>query len=133
MKKSEDLYQKGLKVMRQHLGKNADKYVKKIEEIAPQFSEVNVAFAFGEIYGDGESPLDQKTRELVTVGALTVQGFALPQLKLHIVSALRCGASKEEILAVITQMIAYCGFPAATNAILLAKEVFEEIDALSID
>jgi 4-carboxymuconolactone decarboxylase len=29
----------------------------------------------------------------------------------------------------ITQMIAYCGFPAATNALLTAKDVFDELDA----
>ena len=28
----------------------------------------------------------------------------------------------------ITQMIAYCGFPAATNALLTAKELFEQLD-----
>lgn len=28
-------------------------------------------------------------------------------------------------------MIAYCGFPGATNALLAAKEVFDEIDAAS--
>jgi alkylhydroperoxidase/carboxymuconolactone decarboxylase family protein YurZ len=26
-------------------------------------------------------------------------------------------------------MIAYCGFPAATNALLAAKEVFDELDS----
>jgi 4-carboxymuconolactone decarboxylase len=70
--------------------------------------------------------LDEKTKELVTLGALTVMGHALPQLKLHVACALRCGASKEEIVEVITQMLAYCGFPAATNAILTAKQVFKE-------
>ena len=67
----------------------------------------------------------QKTKELCTVAALTVRGDSLPQLKLHIECALRCGASKEEIVEVITQMILYGGFPVATNAILTAKEVFE--------
>ena len=119
-----DRYQIGIEEMRRHLGPNADKYVEAIREVAPLFAKVNVEFAFGDLYGDKNNPLDQKTRELVTVGALTVMGHALPQLKLHIECALRCGASKEEIVAVITQMLAYCGFPAATNAILAAKEVF---------
>jgi len=30
-------------------------------------------------------------------------------------------------------MIAYCGFPAATNALLAAKEVFDELDAEKSD
>lgn len=119
-------YEKGLQVMREHLGPEADQYVEAIHEVAPLFAQVNVEFAFGDLYGNSDSPLDTKTQELITVGALTVMGNALPQLKLHIECALRCGASKDEIVATITQMLAYCGFPAATNAIMTAKEVFQE-------
>lgn len=42
-----------------------------------------------------------------------------------------CGATKDEIVEVITQMILYGGFPAATNAILTAKTVFEERELLA--
>lgn len=119
-------YKKGIEEMRRHLGPDADKYVQKISEVAPLFAKVNVEFAFGDIYGDASNCLDQKTKELITLGALTVMGHALPELRLHIACALRCGASKEEIVETITQMLAYCGFPAATNAILVAKEVFKE-------
>lgn len=87
---------------------------------------MNVTFPFAEIYT--RSVLDLKTRELRTVAALTVQGFSLPQLKLHIKAALRCGASREEVVETIPQMIAYCGLPAATKALLTAKELFGELD-----
>ena len=43
--------------------------------------------------------------------------------------ALNMGSSKAEILEIITQMIAYCGFPAATNALHAAKEVFDQIES----
>ena len=71
--------------------------------------------------------LDDKTHELCTVAALTIQGFASPKLKVHVEEALNAGSSRGEILAVIAQMIAHCGFPAATNALLATKEVFEEL------
>ena len=122
---SEDRYEKGIEEMRRHLGVLADGYVESIREVSPLFAKVNVEFAFGDIYGH-ESTLDERTRELVTLGALTVQGFSLPQLKIHVESALRVGAKKEDIAEVITQMIPYCGFPAATNALMAAKEVFKE-------
>ena len=48
---------------------------------------------------------------------------------MHVQAALNCGATRDEIVEVITQMIAYCGFPAATNALLATKEVFDAIDA----
>lgn len=118
-------YQKGIEEMRRHLGDKADDYVEVIREVAPHFAKVNVEFAFGDLYGHN-GPLSQKTRELVTIGALTVLGHAQPQLKLHVKAALRLGATKEEVVEVITQMIAYGGFPSATNAILTAKEAFNE-------
>ena len=121
-----DRYEKGIKEMRKHLGPKADEYVKAIADVAPVFARVNVEFAFGDLYGNNQNCLDDRIKELATIAALTVQGFAIPQLKLHIEAGLRCGAKKEEIVEIITQMIAYCGFPAATNAIMAAKEVFAQ-------
>ena len=88
---------------------------------------MNVTFPFGELYT--RDVLDLKTRELCTVAALTVQGFSLPQLKLHVDAALRAGASREEVIEVITQMIAYAVFPAATNALMTAQAAFQDRDA----
>lgn len=121
----EDLYQKGMEEMRRHFGSQADAHIEKIREISPEFARVNVEFPFGELYS--RDVLDQKTRELCTIAALTVEGHCLPELKTHIAGALNCGASREEVIEVIIQMIAYCGFPAATNALFIAKEAFDEL------
>jgi len=75
--------------------------------------------------------VDDKIRELCTVAALAVQGFALPESKVHVKGALNAGSSRDEIVEVIAQTIAYCGFPAATNALHSTKEVFDELDAES--
>ena len=120
-------YQRGMEEIRKQLGPMADSYIQKIKALAPEFAWVNVTFPFGELYT--RDVLDLKTRELCTVAALTVQGFALPQLKLHVDAALRSGASREEVIEVITQMIAYAGFPAATNALMTAQAVFQDHDA----
>ena len=118
-------YVQGMHEMRKHFGGAADQWIKTINAIYPEFAKVNVEFPFGELYR--RDVVNDKTRELCTVAALTVQGFALPELKVHIKGALNTGSSKMEILEIITQMIAYCGFPAATNALLAAKEVFDEV------
>lgn len=120
-----DRYEKGIESMRAHLGPDADKYVDAIKEVAPLFAKVNVECAFGDVYGDPNSVLTQRIKELCTVAALTVRGDSIPQLELHIECALNCGATKEEIVEVITQMILYGGFPVATNAIMTAKSVFK--------
>ena len=119
-------YNDGMKEMRKHFGKVADSWIASIREISPEFAKVNVEFPFGELYR--RNVLDDKTRELCTVAALTVQGFALPELKVHTIGALNSGATREEILEVVTQMIAYCGFPASTNALKAVQEVFSELD-----
>jgi 4-carboxymuconolactone decarboxylase len=120
-------YQRGMAQIRKQLGPMADAYIRNIKALAPEFAWVNVTFPFGELYP--RQVLDLKTREMCTVAALTVQGFSLPELKLHIKAALRCGASRAEVAEIITQMIAYCGFPAATNALMTMKQVFDELDA----
>ena len=122
-------YQRGMEEIRKQLGPMADSYIQKIKALAPEFAWVNVTFPFGELYT--REVLDLKTRELCTVAALTVQGFSLPQLKLHVDAALRSGASRDEVIEVITQMIAYAGFPAATNALMTAQAAFQDHDASS--
>ena len=119
-------YVEGMQEMRTHVGDAADQWIKVIQSIYPEFAKVNVEFPFGELYR--RDVVDDKTRELCTVAALTVQGFALPELKVHIKGALKTGSSQAEILEIITQMIAYCGFPAATNALLAAQETFNELE-----
>ena len=120
-------YVQGMQEIRKHFGDAADQWIKVIHSIYPEFAKVNVEFPFGELYS--RDVVDDRTRELCTAAALTVQGFALPELKVHIKGALNTGSSKAEILEIITQMIAYCGFPAATNALSVAQEVFNEIES----
>ena len=119
-------YVQGMQKMRKHFGDAADQWIKEIHSIYPEFAKVKVEFPFGELYS--RDVVDDRTRELCTVAALTVQGFALPELKVHMKGALNTGSSKAEILEIITQMIAYCGFPAATNSLSAAQEVFNEIE-----
>ena len=121
------LYQRGMAQIHKQLGPMADSYIRNIKSLAPEFAWVNVTFPFAELYP--RNVIDLKTRELCTVAALTVQGFSQPELRLHIGAALRCGASRGEVAEIITQMIAYCGFPAATNALMTMKQVFDEADA----
>ena len=98
---------------------------KKYDEILPGFSEWQIATVYGGVYArDG---LDMKTRQLATVAGLTTMGGQTrPQLKIHVSSALKSGATKREIAETILQMSLYGGFPAAINALNAAMEVFDE-------
>ena len=70
--------------------------------------------------------LDLRSRQFATVAALTAMGTAAPQLKVHIAGALNVGCRPAEIVEVILQMAVFAGFPAAINALNLAREVFRE-------
>jgi 4-carboxymuconolactone decarboxylase len=119
-------YQKGLKQL-EIMNKGSYKILKEsLDDIAPDLARFIAEFAYGDIYT--REGLDLKTREIATLAALTAMGTAPLQLKSHIHGALNVGCSKEEIIEVIIQMVAYAGFPAAINGIMAAKEVFEELD-----
>jgi 4-carboxymuconolactone decarboxylase len=70
--------------------------------------------------------LDQRTRELCAVAALTVLDRP-PQLKDHIKGALRNGASIQEVIEAILQTSVYGGFPTALGALGHLEAVLDEL------
>ena len=100
--------------------------IESLKDTAPDLGRFVVEFAYGELYT--RPGLDLKSREIATVAALTAMGNAGPQLRDHIEGALNVGCSRDEIVEVIIQMVAYAGFPAAINGIKAAKEVFKMLD-----
>ena len=95
-----------------------------LNDISPDMAKLVIEFPYGDIYSRPQ--LDLRTRELVTIAALTTLGFAHKELHAHINNALNAGCSKEEIIEVMIQMSVYAGFPAALNGLFVAKEVFLE-------
>lgn len=123
-------YEKGKEVLEGIQERTVEEIFKDLEDIAPDMSRFVVEFPYSEIYTRPE--VDLKTRELCTVAALTVLGTA-PQLKDHINAALNVGNSPKEVVEIILQMSAYCGFPKAINGVVAAKEVFSERDLLPLE
>ena len=107
--------------------KSVEEIFKDLDDIAPDLSRFVIEYPYSEIYTREE--VDLKTREICTVAALTVLG-TIPQLKEHINAALNVGNSPTEIVEIMMQMSAYCGFPKSINAVMAAKEVFIEKDLL---
>lgn len=116
-------YEKGKKVIEDIQQRSVEEIFGELEDIAPDLSRFVIEFPYSEIYTRDE--VDLKTREICTVAALTVLG-TVPQLKDHINAALNVGNSPTEIVEIIMQMCAYCGFPKAINGVVAAKEVFTE-------
>ena len=106
-------YDKGKKCIEGIQNKSVEEIFKELDDIAPDLSRFVIEYPYSEIYTREE--VDLKTREICTVSALTALG-TIPQLK--------------EIVEIMMQMSAYCGFPKAINAVMAAKEVFIERDLL---
>jgi len=115
-------YQRGLAQLEAVSGSHGAKVVQSLEDIAPDLGRYIVEFAYGDIFA--RPGLAVKTREFATVAALTAMGTAAPQLKVHMQAALHVGATRQEIIETVMQMIPYAGFPAALNAVSIARDVF---------
>lgn len=127
----EDRYKKGMEVLKITNKKTIEGVFDDLEDIAPDMGRFIVEFPYSELYT--REAVDLKTRELCTVAALTVLGFAETELEHHINAALNVGNSPEEIVEIIMQMSAYGGFPAAINGIKVAKKLFKEKGLLPLN
>jgi 4-carboxymuconolactone decarboxylase len=118
---------RGLSVLSRIDGHQGEAVIDSLADISPALGHHIAAFAFGDVYDRPE--LDPRSRQLVTIGALTALGGCEPQLKVHIGAALNVGLGREEITEAILHTAVYAGFPRALNATFVAREVFAERDA----
>lgn len=117
-------YASGLARLQEIDGDAGDKVIDSLQAIAPDLARYTIEFPFGDIY---QRPgLDLRSRELITVAALTALGHCGPQLNVHINGALNVGCEPDEIVETIIQMAVYAGFPAALKGMAVAKSVFIE-------
>ena len=100
---------------------------KAFEKMLPVMPADMMEMWFGRTFN--REGLDAKTRLLLTIGALTVQGaLAEPQLRLAVRHARQAGATQREIAETIWQMSMFGGLPAMQKALELAQSVFAEED-----
>ncbi|MCS0495067.1 carboxymuconolactone decarboxylase family protein [Ancylobacter sp. MQZ15Z-1] len=103
-------------------GRSGEEVMAALADVAPDFARYIFEFGYGDIYS--RPGLDLRTRLLATVAGLVCLGHAQRELEVHIGSALNCGASRQEVIETIMQMALYAGFPAALDALFVARKVF---------
>lgn len=82
--------------------------VEELDELDPEFTQEWLKWVYGYMYN--RTGLDPKTRILCILGEATVLGAEM-QIPNHIRSAMRAGATQDEILEVILQTCIYAGMP----------------------
>lgn len=98
---------------------------KGFEKLWPTMSKDSMEMFFGK--GISKSGLDAKTRLLLTLAGLTMQGAqAETPFRMTVRHALEAGATEEEVAEAIAQMSMFAGIPAMTRAMDLAREVMTE-------
>lgn len=92
-----------------------------LRDIAPDFAEITIGLAFGDIASRAGLALDR--RAMVVVTALAALGHDR-QLRVWLGMALNSGVSPDEIVESIMQIAPYAGWPRALDALRAAKDVF---------
>jgi len=116
---------RGLELLEQlHGGHAGAAMVEEMREICPPFADMTIDWAIGSIMD--RPGLDLITRELILVASCVTMGHAMPQLRAHAEAALKVGATREQIVETVLQLIFYAGGPAVRNSLVLLKDVFEQ-------
>lgn len=92
-------------------------------DTAPELVRLTDDVLFGQVWAD--LALSRRDRSLVTVAALTSL-YRTEQLRSHVRLALENGLTKDELVAAITHLAFYAGWPNAMNAITELKKITEE-------
>ena len=79
------------------------------------------ANCFGDHYT--RTGLDLPTRELLTFAMLVALGGADPQVRGHVAANLNVDNDRATLVAVITQLLPFVGYPRTLNALAAVNEV----------
>ena len=120
-----DRFEKGLAVQRSIFGAG---HIDAMREAAPENQKHIQQYLSDNCFGDflTRGGLDVKTRELVTFSLLVSLGGCEPQVKGHIAGNVNLSNDKAVLLAVVTQLLPYIGYPRTLNAIGCLNEVLPE-------
>jgi 4-carboxymuconolactone decarboxylase len=119
-----DRFERGLTTLAKTSGASGDAVVNSFNDIAPDLGRMIVEHSYGEVFSrDG---IDVKTRELTACAALAAVATKATEtpLRVHINAALKAGASRQEVVETLLNLVPYSGFPSVQQAVGIATEEF---------
>lgn len=120
----ENRYEKGLALQKEIFGETIDKMYAAAPENQKHIQRYLSANCFGDY--QTRTGLDVKQREMLTFSMLISLGGCESQVKGHIRGNVSVGNDKNTLLAVVTQLLPYIGYPRTLNAIACLNEVIPE-------
>ena len=117
-------FEKGLAVQKSIFGER----IEQMHATAPKNQKHIQNYLSANCFGDylTRTGLDTKTRELLTFSMLISLGGCESQVKSHIQGNVNVGNNKDTLLAVVTQLLPYIGYPRSLNAIACLNEIIPE-------
>jgi len=94
-----------------------------LEALAPEFAKLTRDLLFGDIW---ERPgLSQRDKSLITVTCLVALN-RIEQVDFHLNKALENALTKEELVAAMTHIAFYAGWPTAASGFVHLKKVLDQ-------
>ena len=101
---------------------NDKKTMDDLESLAPEFVKLTRDFLFSDIW---ERPgLSQRDKSLITVTCLVALN-RIEQVDFHLKKAFENGLTREELVAAITHIAFYAGWPTAASGLGHLKKVID--------
>ena len=113
--------ERGLATQKQIFGESIDRMYAQAPKDQLHIQRALSANCFGDYYT--RTGLDLKMRELVTVSILIALGGAEPQIKGHIQGNVNVGNDRRVLIAVMTQLLPWVGYPRTLTALKCLDEV----------
>jgi 4-carboxymuconolactone decarboxylase len=102
---------------------NEEKATDDMKVVAPEFAKLTQEFLFGDIWE--RPPLSPRDKSLITITCLVALN-RIEQIEFHLKKGFENGLTKEEIVAAITHIAFYAGWPTAASGINHLKRVIEQ-------
>ncbi len=102
---------------------NVKKATSDLEAVAPEFAKLTDDFLFGDIWK--RPGLSQRDKSLITVTCLVALN-RIEQVEFHLKKAFENGLTKEELVAAITHIAFYAGWPTAASGFGHLKTVLDQ-------
>ena len=105
------------------VNRSEQKSIDELTALAPEFVKLTQDFLFGDIWK--RAGLSQRDKSLITVTCLVALN-RIEQVEFHLKKAFENGLTKEELVAAITHIAFYAGWPTAASGFNHLKKVVDQ-------